>query len=265
MNDPRVNITAVKDYKAAKKFITAIEENKHKDQIIITIDDDVFYSSRLVETLVTHYKRLNANGKKAAVSIMGYRINQDKTWGAELHPKNWLSFSEFSYYFVRGFRIKKPYRVSITTGSGGVCFNSKWFQNVDVSNFSGAPANAPLLDDIWLNGVLAGLGVKRYVVPIDDSSSFLVKKSTGSIIDTVLKSTNGSTTLNYNEKRYEANNEMIAYFDKEFTKENIWYHLGGKTHPEYISYFYIAVIEPIKIFFQSLWISFHYHQAPHSL
>ena len=259
LNDPRISIKSVQDFKAAKKFISAIQDNKHRDQIIITVDDDYFYTPRLIETLVENYHTLNNDDEnKAAVSIMGYRINQDKTWGADLKAPNWFSFSEFSYYFVRGFRIRKPYRVSVTTGSGGVCFNAKWFKKVNISNFDGAPTNSPLLDDIWLNGILSGIGVKRFVVPINDVSTSIVRES---IIDSSLDKIISSDVLNHNAKRYQSNNEMIAYFDDAFTRENVWYVLGGETHPEYISYFYIGIVEPVKLFFKSMWVSLKYPRS----
>ena len=97
--------------------------------------------------------------------------------------------------------------------------------------------------------------MERYVVPINDISTSVVRES---IIDKTLSSMSAYSEYDQNGRRYVANNEMIAYFDKEFTKEDVWYQLGGKSHPEYISYFYIGLIEPILICLKKMWIFFNY-------
>ena len=241
------------DYKAAKKFIPSIQEFNSKNQLIIIADDDYYYPKHHIETLVRYFVDLNKDSRiKKAVGTTGYRLNPDKTWGALLYSNSWFTFSDFSYHFVRGFRIRQPYRVSVVTGSGCVAFNSKWFQNTNISDFRGAPANAPLMDDIWLNGHFTRLGVEKYVIPLQDAPIPVLKNS---VIDGKLSENSVDNVGNNNENRFLANNQMISFFDTEFTREGLWFYPNGVDSPVYINYFYIGVIEPIKLYFAKLYLA----------
>lgn len=50
LNDYRVSIIPTVDLKAAKKFIPAIKQYKSKSQILITVDDDFWYASQIIES-----------------------------------------------------------------------------------------------------------------------------------------------------------------------------------------------------------------------
>ena len=255
LKDPRITIQAVQDYGAAKKFIPAIEKYKNDpDQILMTLDDDFFYSTTLVEDLVEQFLALNptdptADSQRKAVGVLGYRNKADLTWGENTIAPNWYTFSEFTWYYVRGFRIRKPYQTGIATGGGGVMFKASWLANSTISDFSNAPPHARIVDDIWLNGHLSLNGVLRYVVPVRDFAYSVVRSS---VVEQKLDHMN----------RYEANTDMMHYFRDTFTKEDIFYQQGGMNHPEYNSYFSIGVIEPIVERLKGIWIHFTFGDSP---
>ena len=250
LNDERIIMKAVPDYGAAKKYIPAILEYKDQDQILMTVDDDFFYSDTLIEDLVYQFLQLNPSSSptaiKKAVGVLGYRNKPGLTWGAATTAPNWYTFSEFSWYYVRGFRIKSPYRTGIATGGGGVMFRANWLQNSTISDFSQAPPFAKIVDDIWLNGHFSLQGIERYVVPVQDFAYSIV---TFSIVE---------HNLNY-LNRYEANTQMMHYFADTFKKENIYFQLDGSDHPHYNSYFSIGVVEPIKERIKGLLVYWKYH------
>ena len=260
-------IKAVPDYGAAKKFIPAIEEYKDTNQILMTADDDFFYATTLIEDLVYQFLKLNpasspAETKKVA-AVLGYRNKPDLTWGARTESPNWYTYSDFNWYYVRGFRIKSPYRTGIATGTffcfhiltmkggGGVMFRANWLQNSTISDFSKAPAFAKIVDDIWLNGHLSLQGVERYVVPVRDFAYSVVKDS---IVELKLNL----------HSRYQANSAMMQHFADTFRKENVYFKLDNNhlpsegDRPDFNSYFSIEVMEPIKERMKGLWIYWKY-------
>lgn len=120
------------------------------------------YPDNMVETLLRHFRRLNQGGQvHKAVGILGYKINPDLSWGASMESPNWYTWSEFEYYYIRGWRIAKEFRVGIITGGGGVTIDSSWFKDSDIDMIDAAPEEAMIVDDIWLNGHMAKVGIER--------------------------------------------------------------------------------------------------------
>lgn len=251
LNDERVAIQIVPEYRAAKKFVPLIEEYKTRHQLLITVDDDFYYAQNLLETLVDAFLKMNQDpNHKRAVGILGYRLNEDLSWGQSMTSDAWWKFSEFSYYYIRGFRIAEPYQVAVTTGGGGVCMDSYWFKdaNPPISDFSRAPEHAKIVDDIWMNGYFSKLGIERFVVPIQDQAIGVVRKS---VVEDKLSSTSSMD-------RYTANNNMIQYFKEYFEKDKMIYLTGGRNAPKYRWWIYIGVVEPVKEWVSRLWIDYKF-------
>jgi hypothetical protein len=114
----------------------------------------------------------------------------------------------------------------------------------DLEDYSGAPPEARIVDDIWINGHLAKLGIKRFIIPIGDVS-INVPKSKSAVEETLSK---------HSSSRSEANSIMLKYFGEYFKKENILYEFGGVNGPQWASSFYLFVYVPLRERWLEYWV-----------
>ena len=216
---PRILWFPVADLGPATKYIPAIEKFKHDAHAeMIVCDDDRNYSSGRVETLL-RYLRSNLG----AVGTQGWRIRKDLQWGVSTWREHWYTWSDFDHHLVNGCRIKEPYQVGVITGNECYGLKPHWFKNVNLSDYANAPEGAVFVDDIWLNGHLAKLKIKRFVVPMADTSGTI---SRFSAID--LKMKHPST-------RGDDNSNTLSYFADYFANEAIWYNYDGLDPPKWNS------------------------------
>lgn len=163
-----------------------------------------------------------------------------EVWGVSTVDST-FTWSEFKYHVIHGWRIKQPYQTGILSGNNGYAFKSDWFKDVQIDDYTDAPKEAKLVDDIWINGHAARLGIKRVVVPSEGVNIALGGKSAVE-----------SSLTDHASSRSEANNVMLHYFGKEFGKENIEYQNGGKNGPHWANMYYLSLILPLK----ERWIEF---------
>jgi hypothetical protein len=226
-----VSIIPTRDVGSATKFIPAIESHASTQMGLIICDDDHFYSLNIVSTLSSHFAR----DPSRAYSIRGYRIRPDFRWG--------VIEDEYNYHVINGWHIKSPYQTGIMTANECYIINSIWFANAEspISDYSSAPEGARLVDDIWINGHLSKLGIKRYVVPLNGIS-----------IDIAVTKTLDAKMTKQGISRAEANDQTLSFFSKYFDKERIFYDFDHNEVPDCASFYIRKVYLPI--YERLLWI-----------
>lgn len=137
------------DWGPATKFIPVIQEELaagRNDTLIMVIDDDRIYPGDSVETYLHYHAQL----PNAALCFRGGPMPKNFYW---FLPKLFL-----------GSRIREPKRVAVITGCGSYLIQPRFFDST-LWNYSGAPASAFYMDDIWISGHLDRRGVEKFAVP----------------------------------------------------------------------------------------------------
>jgi hypothetical protein len=177
----------------ATKFLPVLEKLKNTETWVFVCDDDHWYSPYLVESLLKYSR------KDAAVGARGWRIDESFRWGT---PP--------SYH---GWEIMEPWQVGILTANQGYLLLSSWFKDSDIFDYSKAPLEAQAVDDIWINGHLAKLGIQRFIVPLPVKSHGLPSKSA------IFESKENKKPFT----RRQANDVTLQYFSEFFSKEAIFH------------------------------------------
>ena len=120
--------------------------------------------------------------------------------------------------------LEKPLQVTVLSANHGYLIKARFFgedvataETNILDHTTMMSTSAHLVDDIWMNGVLARRGIKRYVVPLQDgtSSHELAKFPRESRLEKTLH--NSAIT------RADANDEILLMFKKEWLREGLWY------------------------------------------
>lgn len=120
------------DLKPHKKYFFALQE--YPDDVIITVDDDVYYPENLIETLVRSYIKF----PYAVSATRAHLIQMD---GDKVAP-----YSKWK----REFNIEGYPSISLcATGVGGVLYPPHIFSN-EVFNVEAIKMNCLMADDLWL-------------------------------------------------------------------------------------------------------------------
>lgn len=130
------------DIRSHKKYKYFLEQFSETD--FVTIDDDIYYSSNLLENLYKEHIKFPQDVIAAYVHEMKYdKYDKLQTYNSWNH----FTLSEKNLFFGSG---------------GGTYFPSGVFY-VDVTNIEKAIKLCPLADDVWLNAQvrLAGNSVRR--------------------------------------------------------------------------------------------------------
>ena len=147
---PRVRILhAEQDWGPATKFIPAIQDERavgRHDTRIMVVDDDRIYPRDAVES----YLYFSAQLPDAALCFRGAAMPRTLDW----HDAK----------MVHGNRLRAPRKVAVVTGCGSYLIQPRFFDE-GLWDYSSAPRGAFYMDDIWISGTLARLGVPRLVVP----------------------------------------------------------------------------------------------------
>ena len=131
-----------------KKIIPTLRQ--FKDEYIITLDDDVIYSDKSIEKLVTQSKKY----PKDIIANCTHKIKIKNSY-----PANYKLWSH---------NYKKETRYAYFTGTGGVLYPPKCFYK-DVLNVKILKKLAPYGDDIWLNWMVKLKGKKIRFSHIDQN------------------------------------------------------------------------------------------------
>lgn len=132
------------DYKSFKKLIPSL--NEYPDDIIITCDDDLFYSKYMVERLLdAHRSHPNTICCQLAHGIV-------KKDGLLLPYNQWTEeiYDEVKNVFPLG---------------GAGCLYKREYLHGDIVNYELANSLAPKADDVWFYFMGLIKGANRYVLP----------------------------------------------------------------------------------------------------
>ncbi len=121
-----------KDYRSHKKYLYAFKE--FSNDIVVTIDDDIFYPLTMIESLVKAHK----SNPDAVICRHGSRITYDEN--GNILP--YASWKESCNYQKKDF---------FGSGGGTLFIPSKLFK--DTTNVDLAILLCPLADDVWLNAM----------------------------------------------------------------------------------------------------------------
>jgi hypothetical protein len=168
----------------ATKFIPVIQEELHAGRsgtLIMVVDDDRVYPRDALETYL-HYHEQFPN---AALCFRGGPMPRNFYW---FLPKLFL-----------GSRIREARRVAVITGCGSYLIQPCFFDST-LWNYSGAPASAFYMDDIWISGNLDRRGVEKFVVPAS------------AMMRTVRQQTGTMSLHRVPRGRTYHNNEVVEYF-----------------------------------------------------
>lgn len=142
-----------KDLGPATKFLYTLKSQK-QDQLIVVVDDDMFYSSDLLETLVAADKKYST----ASICINGLRV-----------PKSLVSADRESDRDLKSGER----RVAIVEGCGGYTLRPRYFKT-DLFDLTDAPLRAFFDDDFWISGHLSKNKIPKYQVSLRGKRKSLV-------------------------------------------------------------------------------------------
>jgi len=172
------------DWGPATKFIPLVQEELaagRADTLIMVVDDDRIYPRDALETFLHYHQQL----PDAALCLRGGPMPRNFYW---FLPKLFL-----------GSRLREPRRVAVITGCGSYLIQPRFFDSA-LWNYSGAPASAFYVDDIWISGNLDRRGVEKYAVPAS------------AMMRTVRQQTGTMSLHRVPRGRTYHNNEVVEYF-----------------------------------------------------
>jgi hypothetical protein len=136
-----------RDYGPGTKLIPALSAEPDPDTVIVTIDDDVAYAPAFFSHMIDAKWRLPSG----AVGFCGWNAGPLIAGGF--------------YDFVYEERAEHPdgQMVDVLEGYRGVAYRRGDFGDDVVEFMDSLPAEAMLVDDVWICGYLAKKGVARRV------------------------------------------------------------------------------------------------------
>lgn len=143
------------DLKSYKKLIPTLQD--YPDDLIFTIDDDVYYPSDILNHIMSEYNR----NPEQIIGTRGYRISFDKKHETLLPYNKW----ETLYTANVGKNV-------FLTGSGG-CLYSRHLLHDDITNIKLFESLAPKADDIWFYfmAYLKGTNINILSISVRDTIS----------------------------------------------------------------------------------------------
>jgi hypothetical protein len=181
---PRVRVLYCgKDWGPATKFIAAIRAELaegRKNTLIMVVDDDRLYPRDALETYLYYSEQL----PHAALCFRGAAMPSTLDW------------DDAKMIYAKDVREPEP--VAVITGCGSYIVRPRFFDR-SLWDYSGAPAVAFYIDDIWISAWLSRRGVKRYVIP----ASAMMRS---------VRRQRRTVSLNKIDGRQKLNNETIAFF-----------------------------------------------------
>jgi len=135
-----------RDWGPATKLLPVLQAERESNVVIIAADDDVIYPPDFVANLL----RWQQARPGCALGLRGWSLPPSLDWRE----------TQTRY----GTEVTEPQRVDVITGTWGMLVEPRFF-DAAVLDYSGFPADAFFVDDIWLNGHLARRAVPRLLVP----------------------------------------------------------------------------------------------------
>lgn len=116
------------DLKSHKKYYYAFKE--YPNNIVVTVDDDVLYSPKLLRTLLDAHDKYS----DCVICNRGVKINKEKSY------RNWGKVDNFMI----------PVSSIMPTGIGGVLYPPRCYNN-NIFNIEAIKSTCINGDDLWLN------------------------------------------------------------------------------------------------------------------
>ena len=149
-----VRIVPCDDYGPATKLLPTLQDCA-PGQPILVVDDDRIYARELVATLEA---AAQAHGN-TAVALGGWIAPDDLVDRPTTILSNLLQLPPAP---IRSARIRKPMPVDILLGFMGYLVRPEFFDLAAITDYSAAPPQARLVDDVWIS---AHCRAPKLVVP----------------------------------------------------------------------------------------------------
>jgi lambda repressor-like predicted transcriptional regulator len=141
---PGVDVLQCDDVGPATKLLPTLLEEP--DALIVVVDDDVIYPFDFIETLLNAHRA----DPRAALGYRGWRLKPG------VDPR------DLDHVFATA--LKRPEDVDILFGTWGYLLPAGAL-DAAAHDFEGYPPETRWVDDVWISGHLARLGVPRRVIP----------------------------------------------------------------------------------------------------
>ncbi len=125
-----------KDFGPATKLLPTL---KRENGIIIVVDDDVIYGSKMIEMMTKEYYK-----RKCAITTFGALVRR---------------LSIVDEKIPTYLRFKNPRRVDMVMGHNGFLVTRKMF-GPEVFDYKGVPIECMMVDDVWFSGWLMDNRIK---------------------------------------------------------------------------------------------------------
>lgn len=127
------------DFRSHKKYYYAMRE--YPNDIVVTVDDDIFYPTTLLQTLIEYHKKF----PNSVICRYAKKIVRDPISGLILSSKDWPKILKTNL---------KSADVFVGTGGGTLFPVPSNILYKDVSNINLALKLCPSEDDLWINTML---------------------------------------------------------------------------------------------------------------
>lgn len=153
------------DLRGHKKYFYIVEEQR-PDELLITFDDDIIFSTNCIKNLVRKHKKF----PKAVVMSRGYEITFDKKGVLESHTK-WKIMSRYG--------VKKPEKLMHASCGAGCLYPYGAFHK-DIRNSTMMKKCASGIDDLWMTMMVILADTKfvktryatKYLVTVEGSQEY---------------------------------------------------------------------------------------------
>ena len=189
-DDSIIDINWVKNTGPYRKLLPLLKDKWDEDCIIITIDDDTIYDTKLIENLVNGY-----NEQNCVIGYRGFTPSFDK-------------IENFNYY--KRDELQNLSLYNFLTGKGGILYKPQFFHKTHdlIFNDKIYLDTCPTNDDIWFYIVRLLNNVKCYI----DNKKWQVKDLTNSGLFITFNSKNG-----FNNKLFKNTFEKLKELEYKFS------------------------------------------------
>ncbi len=173
-SDKRIHVEWTENTGPYRKLLPLLKKYwQEENTVVITCDDDVFYTNRFIEEALRLYKE-----KKCCIGFMGTRIE-----------------NTFQYELFKEAKGTQDLW-NLPKGCGGILYSPAWFSNKEIFDWK----DYPTCDDLWFAAWRIAAGVECYIAELstmEQSFSFIVK---------------GNLWTSYNERKNSDFLERILHF-----------------------------------------------------
>jgi hypothetical protein len=149
-----VRLVACEDFGPATKLLPTLAASE-PEQPILVVDDDRIYAPNLIAEL----EKASQARPGAALGLGGWVAPTDLIDRPTTILSNLLQRPPAP---VRSARIERPVAVDILQGMAGYLVRPEFFDLVALTDYSGAPPAARLVDDVWISGHCQA---EKFVIP----------------------------------------------------------------------------------------------------